>query len=154
MATVNVSVFNQFRADLGNKIHDLDTDVIKLALVTSAVAPTIGDALPHFGGTGTVNYATNECTPGGNYTAGGVTLGSVDFVMSGATVPWRAAKVLIAANGANPTDARYAIIYNSSAATKRCIAFIDLLSVRNLAVDPLEIRFDSVDGVGAIIDIA
>ena len=82
MATVNVSVFNQFRADLGNKIHDLDSDVIKFALVTSAVVPSVGAALPHFGGTGTVNYATNECTPGGNYTAGGVTLGSVDFVMS------------------------------------------------------------------------
>ena len=62
--------------------------------------------------------------------------------------------MLIAVNASNPTDARYAIIYNSTAATKRCIAFIDLLAPRNLAVDPLEIRFDSVDGVGAIIDIA
>lgn len=154
MATVTVSVFHQFRSDLGNKIHDLDTDVYKMALVTDVLAPVVGAALPHFGGTGTTNYATNEVTPGGNYTAGGVTLGSVDYVMSGATVPWRAAKVLIAATGANPTNARYAIIYNSTVASKRCIAFIDLLSVRNLAVDPLEIRFDSVDGVGAIIDIA
>jgi len=154
MATVNVSVFNQFRADLGNKVHDLDTDVIKLALVTSAVVPAVGSVLPTFGGSGTTDFSTNECTPGGNYPAGGVTLGSVDLVMSGSTVTWRAAKVLIAANGANPTNARHAIIYNSTEVNKRCIAFIDLLSVRNLTVYPLEIRFDSVDGVGTIIDIA
>ncbi|MBK6616839.1 MAG: hypothetical protein IPG31_00145 [Nitrosomonas sp.] len=55
--------------------------------------------------------------------------------MSGATVPWRAAKVLIAANGANPTDARYAIIYNSSAATKRCIALLLIFGTGNTAVD-------------------
>jgi len=154
MATVNVSVFNQFRFHLCNKIHDLDSDVIKLALVTSAVVPTVGTPLPTFGGSGTIDFSINECTPGGNYPAGGVTLGSVDLVMSGSTVTWRAAKVLIAANGANPTDARYAIIYNSTEVNKRCIAFIDLLTNRNLTVDPLEIRFDSVDGVGAIIDIA
>lgn len=154
MATVTVSVFHQFRSDLGNKIHDLDTDVYKMALVTDVLAPVVGAALPHFGGTGTTNYATNEVTPGGNYTAGGVTLGSVDYVMSGATVPWRAAKVLIAATGANPTNARYAIIYNSTVASKRAVAFIDLLTNRNLTVDPLEIRFDAVDGVGAIIDVA
>lgn len=154
MATVNVSVFHQFSSYLGNKIHDLATDVYKMALVTDVLAPVVGKALPHFGGTGTTNYATNEVTPGGNYPSGGVTLSSVDYVMSVAAVPWRAAKVLIAANGANPTDARYAIIYNSSSATKRCIAFIDLLALRNLTVDPLEIRFSSVDGVGSIIDVA
>ena len=55
MALGDLVFFHQFKVDAGNKIHDLDTDVFKVGLITSAVTPAAADAAPHWGGTGTTN---------------------------------------------------------------------------------------------------
>lgn len=154
MASGDITVFHQFKVDMGNKIHDLDTDTYKLGLITTAATPAATAAAPHWGGTGTTNYATNQVTPGGNYATGGPSLASVDFINSAGTVPWRAAKVSIAQDAANPTNARWGIIYNSTDANKRAVAFVDLGSDRDLTTGPFELRFNSVDGVGAILNVS
>ncbi|MBP9870653.1 MAG: hypothetical protein KBC53_04035 [Nitrosomonas sp.] len=150
MSAGAITFFNQFKVDLGNKIHDLDGDTFKLALVTSVVTPAASDAAPHFGGTGTTNYATNEVSAGGNYSAGGSALASVSFSDSGGTVSWKADKASIAYNASNPANARWGIIYNSTDANKRAVAILDLGAVLDLSKGPFEWRFNSVDGNGTI----
>lgn len=153
MAAGDITVFDQFGVDLGNKIMDLDGDTYKFALIDNTLAPTDADAAPHFGGTGTTDESTNEVTPGGNYSAGGVTMGSLAFSNSGGTVSWNAAKITIAQHASNPTNARYAVIYNDTDANKRCVCFADLGSVLDLSVGPFEFRFNSVDGTGTVLTL-
>ena len=154
MASGDITFFHQFKVDLGNKIHDLDTDTFKVGLITSTVTPTGADAAPHWGGTGTTNYSTNQVTPGGNYATGGPSLTALAYTNSAGTVSWQAAKVSIASHASNPTNARWAIIYNSTDANKRAVAFVDLGSVRDLTQGLFEIRFNSVDGTGTISTLA
>ena len=154
MASGDITFFHQFKVDLGNKIHDLDTDTWKVGLITSAVTPAAADAAPHWGGTGTTNFATNQVTPGGNYATGGPSLTSLAYTNSAGTVSWQAAKVAIAQNASNPTNARWGIIYNSTDANKRAAAYVDLGSARDLTQGLFEIRFNSVDGTGTIGTLA
>jgi hypothetical protein len=150
MAAGDVIIFDQFGVDLGNKIHDLDGDTWKVGFITSSTTPADSDAAPHFGGTGTTNMATNECSAGGNYSAGGVTLTSVAYSNSAGVVSWVAAKISVAQHASNPTNARWGILYNSTDANKRCAAYLDFGSVIDLTQGPFEFRFNSVDGTGAI----
>jgi hypothetical protein len=135
MAAGDFVWFTQAKVDLGNKIHNLGSggDTIKFALITSAATPTETTAAPHWGGTGTTNFNTNEVTgTGGNYPAEGYTLLSQVFEASGANAKFDFADVSIAQNASNPTNARWAIIYNSTDANKRCLGYVDLGSDRDL----------------------
>jgi len=140
MASGDITFFHQFKVDLGNKIHDLDTDTWKVGLITSAVTPAAADAAPHWGGTGTTNYSTNQVTPGGNYATGGPSLTALAYTNSSGAVSWQAAKVSIASHASNPTNARWGIIYNSTDANKRAAAYVDLGSARDLTQGLFEIR--------------
>lgn len=103
---------SSFKSEVLGGIHDLDTDVIKMALFTSAA--TLGAA--------TTAYAvTNEVADGGNYSAGGATMGTPAITLDGTTgicdfadVTWAAATI----------TARGALVYNSSKAN-RAIAVLD-----------------------------
>lgn len=154
MATGDVVAFDQAKVDLGNKIHDLDTDTWKVGLITSAATPSASTAAPHWGGTGTTNFATSQVTPGGNYTTGGPTLATLSYSNSGGTVSWQAAKVAIAIDVANPTNARWGIVYNDTDANKRAVAYVDLGAELDMTAGPLEIRWGGIDGVGTILTVA
>ncbi len=154
MTTGDVIEFNQFKVDLGNKVHDLDGDTFKFGFITGVVTPTAASAAPHFGGTGTTNFATNEVTPGGNYAAGGPSAASLSFANAAGTVSWNADKISIAQHASNPTNARWIIVYNSTDANKRAVCFIDLGSVRDLTAGLFEFKFNSVDGNGTILTVA
>ncbi len=132
MAAGDFTLFDQYLLDHVEKIHDKD-DTIKLALVTSAVTPTAADAAPHFGGTGTTNYATNEVTPGGNYAAGGPAMAGVASSITSNVFKLDFTDLAISQNASNPTNARWGILYNDTDANKRCIGFLDLGSDRDLS---------------------
>lgn len=151
MALGDIIVFNQFGLDVGDGEHDLNADTLKLALVDDTLTPTATTTIPHFGGTGTTDLSANEVTPGGNYSAGGVTLANVAYTLSGAVSTLAADKVLIAQDGSNPTNARWAVLYNDTATNKHAICAFDLASDRDLSAGPYEQRFNSVDGNGAIL---
>lgn len=151
MAAGDIVIFDQFGVDLGNKIHDLDGDTWKVAFVTSATTPADTTAGPHFGGTGTTDLSTNEVTPGGNYSAGGVTLTSAAYTNSAGVVSWQFAKISIAQHASNPTNARWGILYNSTDANKRCAAYLDLGAALDFTLGPFEFRFNSVDGTGTLM---
>lgn len=78
MATGDIKWFGQGLHDLGNKIHNLSSDVLMLGIVTTTTVPSITTAAPHWGGTGTTNFATNQVGTGGGYT-GPITLASVSW---------------------------------------------------------------------------
>lgn len=57
MATGDVKLFRQAVVDLGNKVHNLSSDVLQIGIVTSTTAPTLATAGPHWGGTGTTTLS-------------------------------------------------------------------------------------------------
>ena len=98
-------IFNSFKRDIMNGGIDLDTDTIKVALVTSSYTPD-QDAHDNF------DDVTNEVS-GTGYTAGGATLGSVSVsadntdnegVFDAADVTWSSSTI----------TARGAVIYKST----------------------------------------
>jgi hypothetical protein len=114
-------VYNSFKRDIMNGGIDLDTDTIKVALVTSTYSPNI-DTHDNF------DDITNEVT-GTGYTAGGATLGSVTVtadttndrgVFDAADTSWSTSTI----------TARGAVIYKSTgtSSTSKLIAYVDFAS--------------------------
>lgn len=111
-------VYNSFKRDIMNGGIDLDTDTIKVALVTASYTPD-QDAHDNF------DDVTNEVV-GTGYTAGGATLASVtvtadntdnEGVFDAADVTWSTSTI----------TARGAVIYKSTgvASTSKLICYID-----------------------------
>ena len=69
MATGDFKWFAQGLHDLGNKLHDLDSDDWRMGVVTTGNVPTVNETGPHWGGTGTTNFATNQVATGTAYAA-------------------------------------------------------------------------------------
>jgi hypothetical protein len=145
MAAGDLSVFDQAKA------YMLDgdfaaSDTIKVALITNAVVPTDADPVPGMNAGATTTYT--QVTAGGNYTAGGDTLdtygalvvessGTMTFDDTGAFVEWLS-------NAGNPTNARYAIVYNSSdTGLERAIAWIDLGQTVNMTAGDLKLTWNA-----------
>ncbi len=150
MALGDVVFFNQFKVDLGEKKIDLKSDQFKIGLITGSVTPTAATAAPHWGGTGTTNFATSQVTPGGNYVTGGPVIASTDYIDNSGVIEWRGGKISIAQAVGNPTNARWGIIYDNTAAAKNAIAFVDFGSDRDLSATSLEVLWNNTDGVGII----
>lgn len=143
MATGDVTWFDQALLDLGKKIHDLSTDVLKLGLVTSTVTPSATTADPRWGAGGGTNLSTNAVATGTAWT-GPVTLASVAWTIVAGTPTLSAAyPAQIAQDGAGFTNARWGIIYNDTAAGKQALCFIDLGSDRSIVTGPLSITFNA-----------
>lgn len=112
-------VFDNFKKNIMNGNIDLDTNTIKVALVTSGYSPT--QATHEF-----FNQVTSEVT-GTGYTAGGATLASAAVTAAGGKGVFDANDV----TWANSTiTARAAVIYKDTGAstTSPIIAYIDFTS--------------------------
>ena len=133
MAQGDVTLFNQFKAYEGDGTCDMDGHVFRAALITVAITPAADTADPCWGAGGTTDLSTAECTPGGNYAAGGSTLTGVTFTETGGTVTWDADNVAIAQSATNPADARWVILYDDTATVKPAVAFVDLGGVTDLS---------------------
>jgi hypothetical protein len=121
MAAGDVTVFNE---SMGYLIEGgwEPTDTIKVALVTSAATPAKTTASPALGD-------FTQVTAGGNYSAGGASLGTIgDAVsVSSTTLTFDSStNPSWAVDAGNPTDARWGIIYNDTDASDSAIAFVDL----------------------------
>lgn len=120
--------------------HDLDTDVIKIALYTSAA--TLSAA--------TTVYTTSDEVVGAGYTAGGNTLSGATVSLSGTTAfvdfsdtSWTTATI----------TARGALIYNSSKADK-AIAVLDFGSDKTSTAGTFTVQFPANNASDAIVRIA
>lgn len=120
--------------------HDLDTDVIKIALYTSAA--TLSAA--------TTAYTTSDEVVGTGYTAGGNTLAGATVSLTGTTAfvdftdtTWTTATI----------TARGALIYNSSKSNK-AVAVLDFGSDKTSTAGSFTVQFPADDSSSAIVRIA
>jgi len=120
--------------------HDLDTDVIKIALYTSAA--TLSAA--------TTAYSTSDEVVGVGYTAGGNTLAGATVSLTGTTAfvdftntTWTTATI----------TARGALIYNSSKSDK-AIAVLDFGADKTSTAGDFTVQFPANDSSSAIVRIA
>jgi len=129
-------IFNSFKKKIMDGSIDLDTDTIKVALVTSSYTPD-QDAHDFF------DDVTNEVS-GTGYTAGGATLASVtvtadntdnEGVFDAADVTWSSSTI----------TARGAVIYKSTgtASTSPLIAYIDFGSDKSSSAGNFTISWNS-----------
>lgn len=125
MATGSIKWFNDGLLAMGNKAFNLSSDVLKMGVVTTAVVPSLTTAVPHWGGTGTTNLATNQVATAGGYT-GPITLASVTWTNVAGVITLRAADVVIPANASGFSNGAYAILYDDTDASKRAFGFIEL----------------------------
>lgn len=133
MATGDIKWFQQAVLDLGNKIHNLSSDVLQLGIVTSTPAPTMATTGPHWGGTGTTNFATTQVSTGGGYT-GPVALASVTWTNVSGVLTLRATDVVIPQNASGFSNGAYGIIFNNTDANKRAIGWVELSSGGTLSI--------------------
>jgi hypothetical protein len=130
MATGTFKWFASGLHDLGNKIHDLDTDDWRMGIVTTATVPAVNTAAPHWGGTGTTNFATNSvATTGTSYTAPIVlTSESWTLTATGAAMDWADTAMQLPQDASGFTNAAYGIVYNNTDANKRAIGYLEISS--------------------------
>ena len=120
--------------------HDLETDVLKIALYTSSA--TLGAS--------TTVYTTSDEVVGTGYVAGGNTL-------TGATVSLSGTIALVTFDNttwaASTITARGALIYNSSKSNK-AIAVLDFGGDKTSTAGNFTVQFPTNDASSAIIRIA
>lgn len=143
---ITTAMCTSFKSELLGGTHDLDTDVLKLALIKATPTGTY-DAT-------TTNYSdvtgNSDEASGTNYTAGGQNLDGATIATSGTTAfldftDEVFANVTVSADGC--------IIYNSSKAN-RAVAVIDFGGTVAATAGDLTIEFPAADASNAIIRIA
>jgi hypothetical protein len=118
MSTILQTQTTSFKAELYEAIHDLTTDVLKIALYDGSANLNEGTAA----------YSTSNEVTGGGYVAGGVEMTGVTVSSSGFTAYVGFDNVVFGA----AVTARCALIYNSSKAD-RAIAVLDFGSDKTSA---------------------
>jgi len=133
MATGDIKWFQQGLLDLGNKIHNLSSDTLQLGIVTTTTVPSMSTTAPHWGGTGTTNFATNQVSTGGGYT-GPIALASVTWTNVSGVLTLRATDVVVPQNASGFANGAYGIIYNNTDTNKRALGYIELSSAGTLSI--------------------
>jgi len=118
MSTILQTQTTSFKKELYEGIHDLTTDVLKIALYTASANLNEG----------TTAYSTSNEVTGGGYVAGGVEMTGVTVSSSGFTAYVSFDNVVFGA----AVTARCALIYNSSK-DDRAIAVLDFGSDKTSA---------------------
>lgn len=131
MAQGTLKWFAQGLHDLGNKIHDLDTDDWRMGIVTG-VTPAVNTAAPHWGGTGTTNYATSQVVTTGTSYTGPIVLTSEAWTLTATGAAMDFANISLAQDASGFANGAYGIVYNNTDANKRAIGYIEL-SATNVA---------------------
>lgn len=140
---ITSAVCNSFKTEVLGGIHDLDTDVIKIALIKATPTGTYGAS--------TTNYSSvtgnSDEASGTNYSAGGNTLSGASITLDSSTAivdfsdtVWSSATV--SADGA--------LIYNSSK-SNRAIAVIDFGGTVTSTAGDFTIQFPVAAAATAII---
>ncbi len=131
--------FNQFVEDLAKKVHNLDTDALKVML--SNVAPVATNA---------VLADLTEIAAGNGYSAGGSAAAFVSGAQSSGTYKLVLSNVTFTASGGSIATFRYAVLYNSTPASplKPLIGYYDYgatISITN--GNSFQVQFDATNGV-------
>jgi len=144
MAQGDVTVFAQAKLDIGLEGHQLETDVVKLGLVTSTVTPTETTSNPAWGASGATNLSTNQVTPGGNYSTGGPTIANNTYTLASATTTFDGDNISILQNASNPTNARWGIGWNDTNAIDAALFFLDLGGATDLTAGDFSVTWNAL----------
>lgn len=137
---ITQALCSSFKEELLGGIHDMDTDVLKIALYSSAA---------NLDST-TTAYTTSSEVTGTGYTAGGQNLDSATITLSGTTAFVDFADEVFSSV---TLTARGALIYNSSKAN-RAIAVLDFGEDKGVTAGDFTIVFPTGDASNAIIRLA
>lgn len=143
MAQGDVTVFAQAKLDIGLEGHQLETDVVKLGLVTNSVTPAATTAVPAWGAGGSTNLSSNQVTPGGNYSTGGPTVANNTYTLASATTTFDGDNISILQNASNPTNARWGIGWNDTNAIDAALYFLDLGGVTDLSAGDFSVTWNA-----------
>lgn len=146
MAAGDITLFDQFLLDLGEKIHDLSSDTFKLGVITGAVTPAVNTSDPRWGSGGGTNLSSSQVGTSGTAYTGPKTLTGVTWTIVSGKPTFRAANVTIDADAAGFTDGRWGIIYNDTAAGKQAVAFIDLGADTSIASASFTFDWNGANG--------
>lgn len=131
------SKFNQFVADLANKVHNLGADTLKVMLTNTAPVAT-----------NMVKANITEISAGNGYAAGGLVVMVASSAQSSGTyilLP-SADPVLTATGTVGPF--RYAVLYNSTAASGNLIGWWDRgTSITLASADTFTVGLDLTNGI-------
>jgi hypothetical protein len=128
--------FNSFVEDVAEKVHNLGSDVLKVMLTNTAPVAT-----------NTIKTNITEITAGTGYTAGGGTVTvTASAQTSGVYKLVGNALVFTATGSMGPF--RYAVLYNSTAASGNLIGWYDYGSSVTLASgETFTVSFDGTNGI-------
>jgi plastocyanin domain-containing protein len=137
---ISQAMCSSYKEQLLGAVHDMDTDVFKIALYTSSA--TLGAA--------TTIYSTSDEVVATGYTAGGNTLSGAAITLSGTTAfvdfsntTWTTATI----------TARGALIYNSSKSDKS-VAVLDFGGDKSSTAGDFTVIMPTPDATNALIRIA
>lgn len=114
--------FQAFVADIGNKVHNLGSDTLKIALTNSAPVNT-----------NTVLANITQISGTNGYTTGGTAVGSTAYSQSAGTAKLTGNAVVFTASGGSMGPFQYAVLYNDTAASDQLIGWWDYGSAVTLA---------------------
>lgn len=151
MARGDFKFFYELGISLGEKLINLETDTIKLALITNIVTPTQADATPAWAIGSGVDYDGNEVATGGGYVAGGFTISGPQLVRSAgvSTFDDDGTNISLAQNAAGFTNAYWGILYSDTATGKNAIGYLDLGGPVSEVAGPININWNA-SGIGTI----
>ena len=143
---ITTAMCTSFKQELLGGIHDLDTDVLKLALIKASATGTYGVATTNYGD---VTGNSDEAV-GTNYTPGGQVLDGATISIAGTTAivdfaDEVFADVTVATDGC--------IIYNTSK-EDRAICVINFGGTVSATAGDLTIEFPIADASNAVVRIA
>jgi|SRR5581483_2267413 len=95
--------FNQFIEDLAKKVHNLNSDTLKVMLTNTAPVAT-----------NAVKADITEISAGNGYTAGGTQAAFTSGAQTGGTYKLVLADVVFTASGGSIGPFRYAVLYNDT----------------------------------------
>jgi hypothetical protein len=128
---------NQFVADVANKVHNLGSDTLKVALTNTAPAAT-----------NTVFANIVEIAAGNGYTAGGGAATLISSVQSGGTYVLKLDNVTFTATAGSIGPFRYCVLYNATPAAGNLIGWYDYgTNLTITAGNSFQVQFDATNGV-------
>ena len=143
---ITTAMCNSFKQELLGGVHDLDTDVLKLALIKTSMVGTYGAATTNYSD---VTGNTDEAV-GTNYTAGGQALGGATITLDGSTAIVDFTDEVF---GNVTISTAGCIIYNSTQGNK-AVAVIDFGGTVSATAGDLTIEFPAAAAATAVIRIA
>lgn len=137
MPNVALTSFYSFVEALAEKVHNLGSDTLKVALTNTA--PNLTD---------TQLSSITQLSNGSGYSAGGYTVTTTSSAQTSGTYKLVLQDLAITANGGNLGPFRYLVVYNDTATNDELIGYYDYGTALTLvnSGNPLNVDWDASNG--------